>query len=147
MFGITGRLYAKESNWITFSHNTTTNSKWIEDFNAGHETIKLRRKRRHYVLRHRSWRYCILDLSPQARGTKARINRTASDWRGFAQWRKLNKAKTCLMNGKKCLQMICTIRDYILYIYININSYNSKKKKVGRGPEKTIFKKRDTMAN
>ena len=38
--------------------------------------------------------------------------------------------------------MIYTRRDYILYTYICINSYNSKQ--VGRGPEKTFFKKRGT---
>ena len=52
------------------------NSKWIEDLNGRPEIIKLsRRKHRQYVFLDTNLSNIFLDMSPQAKETKAKISK------------------------------------------------------------------------
>ena len=70
----TGQVYSKESQQTTFLHHIIkVNSKYIKDLNVKSETIILLKEKIGNMLLdiHLS---NFLDLSPQARETKAKIN-------------------------------------------------------------------------
>ena len=71
-----GQLYTKESKKTTFScHIQKINSKWIKDLNVRPETIKLLEENIDSTLFDIRLSNIFLDLSPQSRATKAKINK------------------------------------------------------------------------
>ena len=67
-------LYAEESNWTTFSH-IKINSKWTKGLNVSPQAIKLREENIGSTLFHIALSNIFLDMSPQAREIKAKINK------------------------------------------------------------------------
>ena len=62
-------------NLEIFSHHIQkTNSKWIKDLNVRAETIKILEENTGSMLFDKGLSNIFLDLSPQARETKAKIN-------------------------------------------------------------------------
>ena len=92
-----------------------------------------RRKHKRYKLFDISLSNIFLDLSPQGKGTEAKINK----WdhiklKSFAHWKKPSiKWKGKLLNGQRVLQMICLIRtQYLKYMKKSYNTISKKKEAI-----------------
>ena len=70
-FGKTGQLHAKESNWTTLTSCTKINSKWIKDLSVR----RLLEENLGSMFSDSGLSNTFLDLSSQARETKAKINK------------------------------------------------------------------------
>ena len=94
-------------DYVLIQH-TKINSKWIKDLNIQPKTIKLVKENLDSMLFDIGLSNIFLDLSPQARATKAKINKC--DYiklKSFAQQSKPStKRKGCLLHGRRYLQMI-----------------------------------------
>ena len=73
--GKTGQLHEKESNWTTFSPYIKIKLKWIKALSVRPETIKFPEENIDNTLFDISRSNIFLDMSPQARETKAKINK------------------------------------------------------------------------
>ena len=94
---------------------TKINSKWIKDLNVSPKSIKLIKENIGNMLSETGLSniFFFLDLSPQARAAKAKVNK----WhyiklKSFAQQKKPStKQKGNLLNERRYLQMIHLIMD------------------------------------
>ena len=106
--GKTGQLHAKESNCIIFSRYTKINSNWIKDLNVRPKTIRPLKVNVGSMLFDISLSNIFLDMSPQAREAKAKIDKC--DYiklKSFCTAKEPStKQKDNLLNGSKYLQMI-----------------------------------------
>ena len=76
----TRQQHAKESKWTTFSfHIQKINLKWIKELNVSSETIKLLEENRSSLCDISLSNFFFWNMSPQANGTKAKINKWSSN--------------------------------------------------------------------
>ena len=71
----TGQLHAKEQSWTLILHHTKINSKWIKDLNVRPEAIELLEESTGEKLPDTGLSKDILDMTPKAQATKAKIDK------------------------------------------------------------------------
>ena len=123
-------MQKNETRLLSYTE-TKINSKWIKDFNVRPETIKLLEENIGSMLFDFGLTSIFLNLSPQARGTKAKINK----WdyiklKSFcAAEETINKIKRQLTEWKKIFANHISNRGLISKIHEKLTQLNNTKKK------------------
>ena len=128
---------------------TKINSKWIKDLNVRSETIKLLGENTGSMIFDIGLSKIFLDLFPQTRETKARINWTTSNFPSFWKIRKLPKGQPDEWEkvfAKYIYDKGLISKLYKEFIQVNIKKTNNPIKKWTEDPNR-YFSKDIQMAN